>query len=152
MGVCNLKHLELAAKYVTQRIHHLQGHWFWKEIIEPLGNTPIHIIFRSRLSSKWRIHAMGELAAASDFWANVRKPTPPQRIISVITQGSEYRTSLQCFSFNSTMKWYSINLRSLAYKMPLKIDGFMIQFPCQVIFGRDVPLGKWKVTHTFFCT
>ena len=30
-------------------------------MIEPLGNTPIHIIFRLRLSSKWRIRAMGEL-------------------------------------------------------------------------------------------
>ena len=44
----------------VQRMHHLQGHWLWKERIEPLGNTSIHMIFRSRLSSKWRILAMGE--------------------------------------------------------------------------------------------
>ena len=50
--VFNKKSLELAAKYVTRCMHHLQGHWFWKEIIEPLSNTPIHIIFRSRLSLK----------------------------------------------------------------------------------------------------
>ena len=34
-------------------------------MIEPLGNTPIHIILRSRLSSKWRIRAMGELRTSS---------------------------------------------------------------------------------------
>ena len=41
-------------------MHHLQGHWFWKERIEPLGNAPIHIIFRSRFSSKWCIRAKTE--------------------------------------------------------------------------------------------
>ena len=72
------KSLELAAKYVTvlyrmpssqsaQRMHHLQGHWFWKERIEPLGNTSIHMIFRSRLSSKWRTCAMDEPVQ----WANL---------------------------------------------------------------------------------
>ena len=60
------KSLELAATYVTQCMHHLQGHWFWKEMIEPLGNTPIHIIFRSRLSSKC---AMGE------FWTETAVKT-----------------------------------------------------------------------------
>ena len=44
-----------------QRMHHLQGHWIWNERIEPLGNTSIHIIFRTRLSLKWRILVMGEL-------------------------------------------------------------------------------------------
>ena len=42
----------------VQRMQHLQDHWFWKERIEPLGITSIHIIFRSRLSSKW------------EWWAN----------------------------------------------------------------------------------
>ena len=62
------KSLELATKYVTvlynihsqlckADMHHLQGHRFWKERIETLGNTSIHIIFRSRFSSKWRICA-----------------------------------------------------------------------------------------------
>ena len=53
--VCIKKSLELAAKYVT-------GHWFWKLRIEPVGNTYIHIIFRSRLSSKWRIPCDGRIS------------------------------------------------------------------------------------------
>ena len=61
------KSLKLAAKYVTQRMHHLQGHWFWKEMIEPLGdNTPIHIIFRSRLSPKMANPCDGRIELCRD--------------------------------------------------------------------------------------
>ena len=52
----------------VQQMHHLQGHWFWKERIETLGNTSIQIMFRLRLSSKWRIRAMGELTDTLSFW------------------------------------------------------------------------------------
>ena len=82
--VCIKKSLQLAAKYVhvysviknafiqsVQRMHDLQGHWFWKKRIEPLGNTYIHIIFRSRLSSKWRIRAMGEWTSVTLSFALV---------------------------------------------------------------------------------
>ena len=70
-GLCTVRHLRgklacikknpriaagMLAKYVTNFIsntftictadmHHLQDHWLWKERIEPLSNTLIHIIF-----------------------------------------------------------------------------------------------------------
>ena len=74
--------LELTAKYMyvtvlyimhssqsVQRMHHFQGHWFWKERIEPLDNASIHILVRSRLSSKWRIRAMGEYLRTCNYLA-----------------------------------------------------------------------------------
>ena len=54
----------------TADMCYLQGHRFWKERIEPLGNTSIHIITRSWLSPKWQIRAKTELVPGLSTTSN----------------------------------------------------------------------------------
>ena len=66
-------------------MHHLQDHWIWKERIKPLGYTSIHIITRSRLSSKWRTVQKTELSHIWDIHEAKYQKEPMMTVLYIIT-------------------------------------------------------------------